>query len=202
MGWRCYPLGPSQRPRRSRSVLGCGSPLFAMARSEVVAKLHVSDVQYPQSKHRRGGRTPKPGRLPSGLDGREAAWTAVALYRFALARSEVVAKLHRSDVQSSRPKRGRGGRTPKPGGLPSGFDGREASWTAATLHSTLIIRQNQGLSSLRRMRRYSICPRSPSRPIGPVAGSLRADSSTSPLQVQKATPLVAMTSTWFQSCGL
>ena len=38
--------------------------------------------------------------------------------------------------------------------------------------------------SCNRIRRYSICPRSPSNPIGPVAGTLSAASRTSPLQVQ------------------
>ncbi len=52
------------------------------------------------------------------------------------------------------------------------------------------------------MRRYSIWPRSPSSPMGPLAGSLRASSSTSPLQVQWATPLFTVTTISFQSWGL
>src|SRR5688500_5700143 len=56
--------------------------------------------------------------------------------------------------------------------------------------------------SLIRMRRYSIVPRSASRPIGPVAGSLRAASRTSPLQVQWATPSLTTTTISFQSWGL
>lgn len=38
--------------------------------------------------------------------------------------------------------------------------------------------------SFKRMRRYSIWPRSPSRPMGPVLGNLKALSRSSPLQVQ------------------
>jgi hypothetical protein len=52
------------------------------------------------------------------------------------------------------------------------------------------------------MRRYSIWPRSPSRPMGPVSGSLNSASRTSPLQVQRAMPPLTTTSIWFQSCGL
>ncbi len=52
------------------------------------------------------------------------------------------------------------------------------------------------------MRRYSICPRSPSSPMGPVAGSFRASSSTSPLHSQCATFSFTVTMMVFQSCGL
>src|SRR5690242_8461028 len=58
----------------------------------------------------------------------------------------------------------------------------------------------QGIS-LMRMWRYSIWPRSPSRPIGPVAGTFIAASNTSPLQRQYATPLFTVTSISFQSPG-
>jgi len=57
-------------------------------------------------------------------------------------------------------------------------------------------------SSLSWMWRYSICPRSPSRPTGPVAGSLSASSSTSPLHSQCATLSFTVTMMVFQSCGL
>ena len=57
-------------------------------------------------------------------------------------------------------------------------------------------------SSLSWMRRYSIVALSASRPMGPVAGSLRAASRTSPLQVQWAMPSFTVTSMTFQSCGL
>ncbi len=50
-----------------------------------------------------------------------------------------------------------------------------------------------------RIRRYSICPMSPSSPIGPLAGTLKASSITSPLQVQRAVPPVTTTSRSFQS---
>jgi hypothetical protein len=56
--------------------------------------------------------------------------------------------------------------------------------------------------SFSRMRRYSICPRSPSSPIGPVSGTFKAASSTSPLQVQCATPSFTVTTISFQSCAL
>ena len=39
-------------------------------------------------------------------------------------------------------------------------------------------------NSCKRMRRYSICPRSPSNPMPPVAGTFSAAFNTSPLQVQ------------------
>ena len=57
-------------------------------------------------------------------------------------------------------------------------------------------------SSLIRMFLYSICPRSDSRPIGPVAGILRASSRISPLQVQRAILFFTTTSILFHSCGL
>ena len=44
-----------------------------------------------------------------------------------------------------------------------------------------------------RMRRYSICPRSPSTPIGPVSGTLSSTSSTSPFDVARATPFWTVT---------
>ena len=56
--------------------------------------------------------------------------------------------------------------------------------------------------SLSWMCRYSICPRSPSSPMGPVGGSTSAASSTSPLQVQCATLSFTVTTISFQSCGL
>ena len=56
-------------------------------------------------------------------------------------------------------------------------------------------------SILIRIRRYSIWPRSPSTPIGPVAGSASAASSTSPLQVARATPSSTVITSSFQSCG-
>ena len=54
-------------------------------------------------------------------------------------------------------------------------------------------------SSFNRMRRYSIWPRSPSRPIWPVAGIFISPSSNSPLQSACATPFRTVTSIWFQS---
>ena len=56
-------------------------------------------------------------------------------------------------------------------------------------------------SSFSRMRRYSICPLSPSSPIGPDAGSMSASSRTSPLHVQWATLSLTFTTSSFQSCG-
>jgi len=52
-----------------------------------------------------------------------------------------------------------------------------------------------------RIRRYSICPRSPSRPIGPLGGSANAASISVPLQVTVATPARTVTTSSFQSCG-
>lgn len=59
----------------------------------------------------------------------------------------------------------------------------------------------QGISLIW-MCRYSIAPRSASSPMPPVAGTGSASSSTSPLQVQWATPPFTTITISFQSCGL
>jgi hypothetical protein len=71
------------------------------------------------------------------------------------------------------------------------------SWNRAD-----VARRNSYGSSCKRIRRYSICPRSPSKPIGPVSGTFKAASRISPLQVQWAAPFRTVTTTSFQSCGL
>lgn len=53
-----------------------------------------------------------------------------------------------------------------------------------------------------RIRRYSIWPRSPSKPIGPFSGSLNSASRTSPLQVQRALRPFTSTTISFQSPAL
>src|SRR5262249_1771638 len=58
------------------------------------------------------------------------------------------------------------------------------------------------LISLSRSLRYSICPRSASSPIGPVAGTFIFSSNSSPLQVQCATSPFTTTTISFQSWGL
>ena len=55
--------------------------------------------------------------------------------------------------------------------------------------------------SCNRMRRYSSWPRSPSRPMGPVAGISKAASTTSPLTVQWAVLPFTVTTISFQSSG-
>src|ERR1051326_5342231 len=53
--------------------------------------------------------------------------------------------------------------------------------------------------SCKRIRRYSICPRSPSSPIGPEGGTRRALSSNSSLQVQYASAPLTWITISFQS---
>ena len=53
-----------------------------------------------------------------------------------------------------------------------------------------------------RMRRYSICPRSPSRPIGPVGGTFRLDVELLAVHGAVAAPFCTVTIISFQSCGL
>ena len=73
---------------------------------------------------------------------------------------------------------------------------------ADTVEAAAETARPQRESGLIRMRRYSIWPRSPSRPIGPVGGTARLVSSTSPLAVACATPPWTVTTSSFQSCGL
>ena len=63
-------------------------------------------------------------------------------------------------------------------------------------------RMAQCSSRLMRIRRYSIWPRSPSKPIGPVGGTFISSVSSSPLHSARATPSRTVTTRSFQSCAL
>jgi hypothetical protein len=69
--------------------------------------------------------------------------------------------------------------------LPNASPLRQAEWRQQTVSRTVEMVRNYFVGCIEmRMRRYSICPRSPSSPIGPVSGTFRASSITSPLHAQ------------------
>ena len=89
-----------------------------------------------------------------------------------------------------------------PGGILScGCVGSVEPWPRRRLGASGKKQLSYHGSSLIRMRRYSIWPRSPSSPMGPVAGTGKASSSNSPLHVQRAAPPRTVISISFQSCG-
>ena len=62
-----------------------------------------------------------------GMDRREASWSAVALYRFALERFEVKAKCHTADGHAMGHSAAGTDALQNLADLPSAIDGREAS---------------------------------------------------------------------------
>jgi hypothetical protein len=82
---------------------------------------------------------------------------------------------------------------------------RKSCWTTcvrSTPSQACPLRIHQRGSGLSRMRRYSICPRSPSKPMGPLAGTFMSSVSSSPLHSARAIPSRTVTTNSFQSCGL
>ncbi len=122
---RCSDVATGQKP----NINNCASNQKTKGPRMKTNRLNAIPECSPlRPKAPEGWRTPKPGGLPSRSGGREASWSAVALYRFSSREcDEALSKVSPAVHPTLAAKAPEDWHSPKPGGLPSRSGGREAS---------------------------------------------------------------------------